>query len=150
MVGSFSLNPRLVFKEALDVEASIVGLCLTEWAVYYLVDLLAYKAHSLPLDEPLVFQIDAASSMVSNKERMTAYRTAGDCCVMRLSFFRDSLEHGGISEDYVATLGVSSYIHASALAGNVDGFQDSYRELASNFRSITGLLRGVSRHLVLG
>ncbi|MGF1467200.1 MAG: hypothetical protein ACFCGT_13820 [Sandaracinaceae bacterium] len=112
----------------------------------YLVELLAAfvgRARRAPcLSETLVQQLQAAVE-ADGLERLRRFRALGDHALYVSGFFRDHLEHRGLSLGYVAAMGRRGY----AAAGDLASFAVAeaprgpvYAELAAGFDRFVGVL----------
>ena len=136
-------NPLLSFKEAFEREMAESGVELSPWAQHYLVDLLCYKVHSLPLEEPLVLQMSSVITLTTARARLEGYLTIGECSLLSLSLFKDNLVRRGMSPRYFVHMGSSAYEQASTLAKAVDGFQGVYKEISLRFSAVLPVLTPV-------
>jgi hypothetical protein len=119
----------------------------------YLVSLLAdytkpdFKAERT-LDQPLTLLLDEALHTMDLGERFDRLRALGDGVLYGMGFFSEHFESRGVNPDYLIGIGAKAYGSARSLltpsSTSLDSSTDVFGELASNFRSLAGVIAEVA------
>lgn len=133
-------TPQSFFHAHVVEALTRLRLSTGTWTEFYLVDLLARKAPRVPLDRPLVFQLEACLSSPAPFVRFESYRTLGDVALLLAGFFSDFLSQRGVSQSYVASIGSDAYRATAALSGAYDGLTEAYEALSGGFLEFVRVL----------
>ena len=142
MTSSLELytSPQSFFRDHVVEALARLRLDVGVWTEFYLVDLLARKAPSLPMDQPLVTQLGACLENPRPFARFEGYRTLGDASLLLLGFFGDNVPRRGVNRSYVASMGRNAYAATAALSGSYDGLTAAYEDLSEGFTEFARVL----------
>jgi hypothetical protein len=110
------------------------------WTEFYLVDLLARKAPSIPIEQPLVTQLIACLESPEAQTRFKGYRTVGDTALLLLGFFGEHAPRRSLNRSYVASMGANAYRVTATLANAYDGLTRAYQDLSDGFTDFAHVL----------
>ena len=152
---------RDFFREVVSAAVHNQRLQTNEFAVAYLVDLLAEFARAEKLhdgregamgDEPLAAQMLRALQAAPD-QRISILRRLGDACLFVSGFFADSFNRKLVDVDYYMGMGEGCYANVSAtlkVRHGSDGFTALYDELAGKFDRFVDVVAEVSEQSQLG
>lgn len=133
-----AITPKFYFYTAVTDAIKLLGLSVSSWTEYYLVDVLTKRVSHCEEEEPLVFQLAKAKEARSKLEQLSLYKRAGDSALFLLGFFSDLVEKKGIQREYVAAMGGTAYSSAADLSPR--GFEGVYCDLAEGFEEFAAVL----------
>lgn len=134
-------KPKSYFHEAVTTAIRRLGLSVSSWTEFYLVEFLFKSVSKPPPDDPLVFQMRKAQEGESPLERFSLYRRAGDSALFLMGFFSEFMQKRGINRSYVAAMGGAAYSSAADLSPK--GFDTVYCDLAEGFEEFALVLEEV-------
>ncbi len=126
------MDMREFFRDRVRAALSRRELEVTETTEFYLVELLARNRQLSPGRETLAERLGQALTATSRRERLRAFRDAGDSALVAAGLFFDYLERRGISRDYVVAIGCRAYASAGELAFD-SPVAEAYPELSNSF-----------------
>lgn len=150
------VNVREHFRDSIHTALSNQKVEAGEDTVYYVVNLLAYFAHSENLFsqtaegvdlKPLALIYAEAVEANSLEERLSALRRLGDVALLISGVFSSSLNRKVVDVDYYMAMGGSAYAHLSDISrGTVRGkvFCAIFGELSDKFPRFVDVLAEVS------
>jgi hypothetical protein len=122
------------FHERLSAVLEHRNIATTDHARVYLVELLVRNAGTPPdLDRPLAFALAEACEAAEPGERFRRHRALGDRALYLSGFFGQHLEHRGVAQTYVRSIGARGYGTASELARRWGGPGAVLEELSEHF-----------------
>jgi len=134
---------QILFREYVLEVLGELRIDAGAWTEFYLVDLLARKAPSISIDEPLVTQMAACAATNEPSEKFEGFRSIGDTALLLSGFFRDRVKARGVDLSYVVSVGSRAYEATASLSGSYDGLTEAYSALSDRFLLFSRVLAEV-------
>lgn len=133
-------SPQSFFHDHVVEALAKLRIEVGVWTEFYLVDLLARKAPSIPIEQPLVTQLIACLESPEPLTRFKGYRAVGDTALLLLGFFGEHTPKRGLNRSYVASMGANAYRATAALSSAYDGLTRAYQDLSEGFTDFAHVL----------